>query len=372
MMIQQRREFVQPRHMAVHREFVQPRHMAVHREFVQPRHMAVRHQFVQPRHMAVRREFAQPRHMAVRRTMMPEGVRFARRAHIANVRTRFIGTRLVGSRETFRRIRFAHTHRRIQYVAGRVVAVRNNVVYLQRPMGGEVPVSVRYVPSYRTIAPGSVVTLPVTFNDGTYFAYLPRIVPTVTSALLPVVASLYAPYTTPFYGYTSNPQAYYDPNFYGDGAVPVAFNNVPTVPDCTQPYYGYNFNQYYFTKQQYYDYCGYSSPAYYTTAYSDGYYSPNLASYGTVDGYNGYNGYNAYGGYGPYVSPANSALVSGIIVGKSGSNLIVLTDNMQPAIVNVGEAQAFGNTSGPLDVGRPIVAAGFYDPTNTLVATAVQ
>jgi hypothetical protein len=358
----QQREFVAPRRAAIQRQFVAPRRAAVRREFVAPRHTAtIRREFVAPRHTAtIRREFAAPRHtMTARQRFIAPRTRFVRISNtrfMAPARFERVATarahRTALLRERVREMQFVRA-RHMSFVSGRVVRVRNNVVMIERPTGVLVPVSVqtvRYVPAFRTIAPGSIVTLPVIYGTSNvavvpnFFSTASVFVPTVMSNFVPANFGSFSPFANN--GFDGD----------ADDVAPVAFNT-PSAPDCTQPYYGDNFNQYYFTVQQYDEYCGY----YYNNNVNDGFYSPNLASFGTP-----------IGALNPYYSPANTALVSGIIVGRSGSNLIVLTNNFQPAIVNVSEAQAFGNTGGSLQVGQPIVAAGFYDPTNTLVATAIQ
>jgi len=371
----QQREFVAPRRAAVQRQSVAPRHMAtVRREFVAPRHTStIRREFVAPRHTAtVRREFVAPRRtMTVRQQFIAPRTRFVRinnTRFTAPARFERLATaraqRTVLLRERAREMQFVRA-RHISFVSGRVVRVRNNVVMIERPTGVLVPVSVqtvRYLPAFSNIVPGSIVTLPVIFETSNV-AVVPNFFSTA-SMFVPTIMSSFAPGT--FGSFSPFASAGFDGD--SDDVAPVAFNT-PSAPDCTQPYYGDNFNQYYFTLQQYDNYCGYyynNNQAYYNDgAYygnvNDGFYSPNLASFGTP-----------IGALNPYYSPASTALVSGIIVGRSGSNLIVLTNNFQPAIVNVSEAQAFGNTGGSLQVGQPIVAAGFYDPTNTLVATAIQ
>lgn len=123
---------------------------------------------------------------------------------------------------------------------------------------------------------------------------------------------------------------------------------------------------------------GYASPNYYNSPNyydSQNYYDPNYGTYsdpdyGTYSSYYDPN-YTAYGpSYGNYIGANVQQAITGLIIARNGSNLVVLTPSFTPMIIDATNAMNYGNTNGPLIAGRWITAYG-YSANNTFMATAL-
>ena len=64
-------------------------------------------------------------------------------------------------------------------------------------------------------------------------------------------------------------------------------------------------------------------------------------------------------------------VAAGFVVAQSGSDVVVMTPNFTPVVVNASAAMSSGAVSGPLTVGRFVTIEGF-DVGNSLVATAIR
>ncbi len=138
----------------------------------------------------------------------------------------------------------------------------------------------------------------------------------------------------------------------------------------------------------------YAQPAtyYVTGSYPNGftpYVSYNAYNYGSPYGYNSPYGYGApngciisplgdgnacnpdgYSGYG--AGPYAPQQIQGLVVGKTGTLLMVLGGNgLEPTFVNDAPALQNGAASGPVAIGQIISAYGFYSG-NMFEATALM
>ena len=200
--------------------------------------------------------------------------------------------------------------------------------------------------------------LPYNGNGSSYWQYLP-----IAAALLGNV-----PYVGQILDTLSN-------NGGGYGNAPY-YGNTPYYGNA--PYYGstpyYGGNSPYYGNSRYYNN---STPYYGNTPYDQCY---NSASDNGVDGdgacvpMNGYNGvgYNGYGTYNAYGLPIGEQQVQGVVVGRTGSMLMVLGANgLNPILVNAAPALQSGySMNGPIAVGQVVSAFGYY-AGNTFVATAL-
>jgi hypothetical protein len=301
--------------------------------------------------------------------------------------------------------------------------VRNATVVRHATVVRPVPVSYRYRIVERPRA-AAIVRVNSRFVVGR-----PRVVRYVSQQVMTVpvtrVVRTYYTYPAQYYGpaYSYNP-AIYNPNYgygyganyypygqgygngYGNGYAynPLgapAYGSIPStalVPLISylsqyvplaqlvgfMPLAGYQYSPYsnngYYGNNPYYgasSYNGYPYGSYngygqYNGSYPYGSYGPSYNGYpGNGYGYNGYPntgyGYNGYG-----VSPFGNAPMSGIIIGKMGSNLIVLQNFTTPTIVNVSAAESAGFAGGnSFAVGQPISAVG-YNTGDMFMATAVN
>ncbi|HEV2261886.1 MAG TPA: hypothetical protein VGR69_06345 [Candidatus Rubrimentiphilum sp.] len=72
---------------------------------------------------------------------------------------------------------------------------------------------------------------------------------------------------------------------------------------------------------------------------------------------------------GLFSSAFQPVVASGVVVAQNGSNVVLLTPNFTPLVVNASAAINAGATNGPLTIGRFVTVSGF-DVNNSLVATS--
>lgn len=72
-----------------------------------------------------------------------------------------------------------------------------------------------------------------------------------------------------------------------------------------------------------------------------------------------------------FTSSYAPVVTSGFVVAQMGSNVLLMTPNFKPMVVNASAALANGSTNGSLTPGRFVTVYGF-DVNNTLVATALM
>lgn len=72
-----------------------------------------------------------------------------------------------------------------------------------------------------------------------------------------------------------------------------------------------------------------------------------------------------------FTSSYAPVVTSGFVVAQMGSNVLLMTPNFKPMVVNASAALANGSTNGTLTPGRFVTVYGF-DVNNTLVATALM
>jgi hypothetical protein len=81
---------------------------------------------------------------------------------------------------------------------------------------------------------------------------------------------------------------------------------------------------------------------------------------------------NSFGPVPQAFSPAFApAVVAGYVVAQTGSNVVLLTPDFKPLVVNAGPALSSGTMGGSLTPGRYVVAYG-YDFNDTFVATSLM
>ena len=310
------------------------------------------------------------------------------------------------------------------YLTGRVVrVVRNSYIVLAPPVGRQVVVRC----ACNAVPVSRYVTVPATYSDGAYYAsaYSPQYYPQVAQWYsnyygVPVQyengyyvpqypGAQYPPYSG--YGYSPYGSGSYSP--YGSGSyypygsqygsssywqyLPIAaalFGNVPYVGSLLDTLAQYS--TYGGAYGNGYAYNGYGYNGYSAAAYGNGNYGANpyyAGSYGTpydqcfnsTDDDNdgdgtcspvsmyGSNGYGApYGTYGAYGLPLGQQQVQGVVVGRSGSMLMVLGGNgLNPIVVDAAPALQNGYAmNGPIASGQVVDAFGYYSG-NVFVATAL-
>ena len=307
--------------------------------------------------------------------------------------TRFTTVRQVVSSPLMRAVNAPRTRMRVvyhpAYLTGRVIRIRRRIVVLQPPFGQQIFVNAAALPRPVAYLPvNSYVTVPVTYANGMY--------------------SLYTPpgYAYNAYGYNGYPYAGYNGYAYPYGAG--AYCNggsslmyaalLPTVLSAISG--GGNLNPSDLASLALTAVASGSSSCY------PG-YDP-YGAYGAAPVYNNYPGnyspypvYNSYSEYGSYATPYDNCAwgdnggdesncatnfgggypgyggyglqqMQGLVVGRTGSMLMVLTGNgMSPTFVNAAPAFQNGySVNGPVAVGQVIDAYGFYNG-NTFVATSI-
>lgn len=279
-----------------------------------------------------------------------------------------------------------------RYVVGRVAAVRSNEVIIDPPASA--PIVVRDVVVGNAVPVGSVVTLPVTYVNGTY-QYVNPAYPAYDNSY---GYSTYAPQ----YGYAYAPPVYCN----GNSSTALYAALIPTVigllsgnggnvnssslasaaltaaaggNDCATyvpaAYYAptYASPSYYAPPVTYTPVSAYNTP-YYGSSYATPY--DNCMYSGDQDGDE--NGcaasspytYNSYSNYSPYAAYTPQQ-VQGIVVARSGDTLMVLGNNGTPTFVYAAPAMQSGYTvNGPIEPGQFVDAYGYYNG-NTFIATAL-
>ncbi|HZT13568.1 MAG TPA: hypothetical protein VFA29_12225 [Candidatus Baltobacteraceae bacterium] len=311
------------------------------------------------------------------------------------------------------------------YLTGRVVrVVRNSYIVLAPPVGRQVVVRC----ACNSVPVSRYVTVPATYSNGAYYAsaYSPQYYRQVAQWYsnyygVPVQyengyyvpqypGAQYPPYSG--YGYSPYGSGSYSP--YGSGSyypygsqygnssywqyLPIAaalLGNVPYVGSLLDTLAQYSTYGAYGNGYGYNGY-GYNGYGYNAPPYGNGNYGANpyyAGSYGTpydqclnstdddsdgdgtcapVSTY-GANGYGApYGTYGAYGLPLGQQQVQGVVVGRSGSMLMVLGGNgLNPIVVDAAPALQNGYAmNGPIASGQVVDAFGYYNG-NVFVATAL-
>ncbi|HET9097504.1 MAG TPA: hypothetical protein VFN37_12635 [Candidatus Baltobacteraceae bacterium] len=271
-----------------------------------------------------------------------------------------------------------------RYIVGRVSAVRTHEIIVDPPAGA--PVIVRDVVVGSTIPAvpvGTVVTLPVTYANGSY----------------QYVAPAYPSYGTygyntyaPQYGYAYAPPVYCSGNsstalyaaliptviglLSGDGGnlnssslASAALTAAAGGNGCATP-------SYYAAPVNY----GYAAPVstYSAPYYNNTYATPYDNCLNSDDQDGDENGcatsspytYDSYSNYSPY-SAYTPQQVQGIVIARSGDTLMVLGSGGTPTFVYAAPAMQSGFTvNGPIQPGQFVDAYGYYNG-NTFIATAL-
>ena len=246
-----------------------------------------------------------------------------------------------------------------------------------------------------------MVTIPVVYQNGAYYAYQTAVIPAAfTTYTYPVVADYgYAPAPAyayaPDYGYVTDygyAPVYSNSQDYANYAMASTLSTVVSslLNGSNGSSLTHSLLTNYLTSYALSSLAG-NTPAL-TSVYPASYVAP--ASYAPVSSPLTYtypmtcvysDPYNGSSYYDPSCAPAATttyytsasayapAQVQGVVVGTSGSTLMVLGANgLKPVLVNDAPALANGLAySGQPAVGRLVTAYGFYDG-NTFVATALQ
>ncbi len=289
------------------------------------------------------------------------------------------------------------------YVTGKVVQIENNAVVLESPRGERFVV--RGWHGGNKHWRDRVLTVPIVYENGIYYAYQPAFADAVPNAytnyIYPAGYGYVAPYAyAPTYGYV--PGYGYSSGYAGANALTSVLatvlggsksdslvnslltNFLASYLASSAPGYTANYVPAYGTS--------YASPVSYiasnasaaTYTYPATYSSPLSYTYPMTCVYND-PGDASGGGYDPSCAPMTTAnyytsatayapaQVQGVVVAASGSTLMVLGANgLKPIMVNDAPALQGGDAfNGQPSVGRVINAYGFYDG-NTFVATALQ
>jgi len=285
-----------------------------------------------------------------------------------------------------------------RYIAGRVAAVRSNTIVIDPPAGS--PVIVRDVvlgASAPAIPVGTYITMPVTYTNGYYtyaqpaysgyaygpqygyapqyqYAYAPAMYcngnssTALYAALLPAVVGMLAGNGNSFNSndltqvalaaalggngcQAYSPSAYYAPSAYAE---PVNYGYVAPVSYTVPVTYAVAQTA-----------PVYAAPVNYATPYDNCLLGDEDGDEFCAPANNyAYGNYSMYGAYAPQQ-------VQGVIVGRSGDMLMVLTANGTPTFVYAAPALQSGYTiNGPIQPGQIVDAYGYYSG-NTFVATAL-
>lgn len=290
---------------------------------------------------------------------------YARQVSVPQMRRRIVLRRMPARRSTLRAV---------AYLAGTVIGRNRNYIVLRPSVGGEIPV--RFVNSRDAdvnFAEGQFVALPVRYSHGSY-CYARRYHSRKD-------AENYSYYNSGSY---MNGLTVLSPRYWNDGEADDMYRSYyaqntmyyddgdPDDINGNYAGYGYNSHGYYDPNYDpYYNNADYSTydPNYDNAGYSayDPYYSnANYSAYNPYYNDPNYSTNNPY--YGNYMGNNALQTIEGIIIARTGSNLVVLTPNFTPMIVDAGAAMDYGNTNGPLVAGRWITAYG-YSANNTFVAT---
>jgi hypothetical protein len=290
-------------------------------------------------------------------------------------------------------------YRSEQFVAGRVVRTDADNVFIENPIGQTVVVRGWHGHPKHWNWGSQMVTIPVVYQNGAYYAYQPNVVPAGFSTYVyPAVANYgYAPeyaYAPDYgnvtdYGYAP---AYSNSQDYANYALASTLTGVVSslLNGSNGSSLTHSLLTNYLTSYALSSLTGNGGA--FTTAYPASYVAP--VSYAPVASPLTYNypmtcvyndPYNGSSYYDPSCAPAATttyytsasayapAQVQGVVVGASGSTLMVLGANgLNPVLVNDGPALNSGLAfSGQPAVGHLVTAYGFYDG-NTFVATSLQ
>lgn len=268
-----------------------------------------------------------------------------------------------------------------EFVAGRVVGADDDDVFVENPLGQTIVVRGWHGKHKHWHWGNQIVTIPVVVRNGVFYAFAPGAVPVATTAYVYPSALNYG--YAPVYSYSQDYANYAAANtltnvvsslLNGSGGSSLTHSlltnyltsyALSSMAGNTAAYAPVYANTYAVPVS----YAPASSPLTYTypmtCVYNDpyngsSYYDPSCAPVATT------TYYTAASAYAP-------AQVQGVVVGTSGSTLMVLGANgLKPVLVNDAPALANGLAlSGQPAVGRLVTAYGFYDG-NTFVATALQ
>ncbi len=280
-----------------------------------------------------------------------------------------------------------------QFVAGRVVRTDADNVFVETPIGQTVVVRGWHGHRKHWNWGSQMVTIPVVYQNGAYYAYQTNIVPAAfTSYVYPAVANYgYAPDYGSVTGYGYTP-VYSNSQDYANYAMASTLTSVVSslLNGSNGSSLTHSLLTNYLTSYALSSLAG-NTPAF-TSVYPTGYAVP--ASYAPINSPLTYNypmtcvssdPYNGGSYYDPSCAPAATttyytsasayapAQVQGVVVGASGSTLMVLGANgLKPVMVNDAPALSNGLAySGQPAVGRLVTAYGFYDG-NSFVATSLQ
>ena len=211
-----------------------------------------------------------------------------------------------------RRVKIRHSAlRNVTYLTGRVVRRGNGMLVLRENDGNEVPIATQTVYVNQTVfVPGSTVVVPAQFINGQF-------------VMLPAFSQV-------------------------DEGLPLAS---PAVAPCAINDRDADDNGY------------------------GGYYAPASACYNNDgdadDGYTYSALPSSFGVPSAFSNTFVPVVASGFVITQSGSNVVLLTSNFTPMVVNASAAMAAGATNGALTTGRYVTVYG-YNVNNALVATSFQ
>ncbi|HEX5273926.1 MAG TPA: hypothetical protein VFW34_01465 [Candidatus Rubrimentiphilum sp.] len=289
--------------------------------------------------------------------------------------------------------RFRGDDRTAKFVAGRVVRTNGDDVFIENPVGQVIEVRGWHGRHRHLGWAKQMMTIPVVFQNGAYYAVAPSVVPVAygTYVYPQVVNYGYAP----DYGYVTDngyaPVYSYGQNTAND-ALASTLAGVVTglLSGSNGSSLTHSLLTNYLTSYALSSLGGNTTgfapvyaPSYVAPAAFAPIASPLTYTYPMTCVY--HDPYDGSSYYDPSCAPAAAttyytsasayapAQVQGVVVGTSGSTLMVLGSNgMKPVLVNDAAALSNGLAfSGQPAAGRLVTAYGFYDG-NTFVATALQ
>lgn len=276
----------------------------------EPRRIVTRHTTV-TRHVTVARHITVTRHVTVSRVtaVRVENESMTRLRTIARSRT---APHIFRQRVSLQAVRIRHAPlRNVTFLTGTIVRRDRDDVIVRTNDGDEIPVRTQTVLINRSVfVPGANVVVPAQFVNGS-FTFVPA--------------------------FTSVDEA---ENFALPAVAPCAIN------DRDSDDFG-----------------------------DTGYYAPaNACSSNDADGDDGFAPPPLPNGFAPVPQVFSNAytpvVAAGFVVSQAGPDVVVMTPNFTPLVVNASAAMNSGMTSGPLTVGRYVTIYG-YDVNNTLVATSI-
>lgn len=199
-----------------------------------------------------------------------------------------------------------------RFITGTVVSRQSNTIVLRTQSGSTVAVAAQAVPVPAVIVPGETVVLPVQYANNRLV-----LVPAFTSAQQ---ATTGEPFLAPCAVNDNDADDAGDTSYYAPANA--CMNNDGDADD------GYNFT-----------------------------FSALPSSFGTMPQI--------------FTQSYAPAVAAGFVVAQVGQNVILMTPDFKPLVVNASAAMASGATNGSLSPGRFVTVYGF-DVNNTLVATSLM